>query len=487
MNTLKIFLLAFLLLILLSHQLKSQALYSPPNNSNVSLPIQFNWYKAAGTLQYKLTISAGFTVLFSFTTTDSTLTVYNLDPLFSMYSWNVRYFRTNDTLTTSGWTFTVGSGLTPPKLYAPPGAAYNPVKFIWSNVPGAITYNLVLAADNQFFTIVYANSTIDSFITLPYMPIGSQYFWHVRAVGASGAGPWSIVRSFTVVDSLPGLPVLIYPTNHMINLATSFNFVWSPGLGSTKSWLQVATDTSFNNKIVNDSNITNGGYSISGLNGNTQYWWRVRGINQNGMGPWSIVFTFSTGLNIPQPPALYNPPNGSGVNNPVKLIWYKSLGATIYNYQVALDQSFTYSFISDTTVDSFKTLPGNLPSGIYYWRIRAGNTSGYGAFSNVWHFTVLLSSKKENELIPSSFKLYDCYPNPFNPTTTVRIDIPKECEGKLVLYDILGSEIKTLLDEKLNAGTHYVTLTNHQLTSGVYLLRFESSLFTDSKKIIVVK
>jgi len=89
--------------------------------------------------------------------------------------------------------------------------------------------------------------------------------------------------------------------------------------------------------------------------------------------------------------------------------------------------------------------------------------------------------------IPSKYLLKQNYPNPFNPSTKIRFDIPKSSYIKLMVYDILGREIKTLVNENLNAGRYVIKWDGSNYSSGVYFYRFVTGDFVDVKKMLLVK
>jgi photosystem II stability/assembly factor-like uncharacterized protein len=94
--------------------------------------------------------------------------------------------------------------------------------------------------------------------------------------------------------------------------------------------------------------------------------------------------------------------------------------------------------------------------------------------------------------IPKSFKLEQNYPNPFNPSTKIKFDIPSEGKSqkakvKLLIYNILGKEIQTLVNEQLQPGSYEVTFDGGNLPSGVYFYKLYSGNFTETKKLILLK
>lgn len=93
----------------------------------------------------------------------------------------------------------------------------------------------------------------------------------------------------------------------------------------------------------------------------------------------------------------------------------------------------------------------------------------------------------EHKNIAHHFKLNRNCPNPFNPTTVIIYQLPVNSFVTLNIYDVLGREIQTLVNEHQSAGTHSVTFNEANLPSGAYLYRIQAGIFTDVKKFVVVK
>jgi hypothetical protein len=102
-------------------------------------------------------------------------------------------------------------------------------------------------------------------------------------------------------------------------------------------------------------------------------------------------------------------------------------------------------------------------------------------------FGIGKKSKKETSTstLPNTFELYQNYPNPFNPATKIAFDLPKDAKVKLVIYDILGREMKTLINNEFRTAGKYISEFNgSQLASGVYFARI---LVNDGKEFVAVK
>jgi hypothetical protein len=95
--------------------------------------------------------------------------------------------------------------------------------------------------------------------------------------------------------------------------------------------------------------------------------------------------------------------------------------------------------------------------------------------------------KEINSEIPDKFMLFQNYPNPFNPSTIIRFQIKDSRFVTLKIYDILGKEVATLVNEKLQPGVYEVPFSENRLSSGIYLYILESGDFREIKKMMLIK
>ena len=86
-----------------------------------------------------------------------------------------------------------------------------------------------------------------------------------------------------------------------------------------------------------------------------------------------------------------------------------------------------------------------------------------------------------------TFNLSQNYPNPFNPSTFITFSLPEKMKVKLIVYDVLGNEITTLLNSELNEGRHTIKFDASELSSGIYFYKLITDKFTDVKKMILMK
>jgi hypothetical protein len=96
-------------------------------------------------------------------------------------------------------------------------------------------------------------------------------------------------------------------------------------------------------------------------------------------------------------------------------------------------------------------------------------------------------SVRKDGKIPTSFALHQNYPNPFNPSTTVLYDLPLMSRVSIKLYNILGQEVATLVDEVQEAGYHRLVFDASALASGAYFYRIVADRFVNVKRMMILK
>jgi hypothetical protein len=113
-------------------------------------------------------------------------------------------------------------------------------------------------------------------------------------------------------------------------------------------------------------------------------------------------------------------------------------------------------------------------------------------FSKASHRNNELTSLETNSVMPLSFNLFQNYPNPFNPTTTFTFDLPKLSNVNLIIYDITGRKICTLISSTYPAGSHQIQWDGtddhgNALASGIYVYRIEAGKYVQSRKMMLLK
>ncbi|MCX7878601.1 MAG: S8 family peptidase, partial [Ignavibacteria bacterium] len=90
-------------------------------------------------------------------------------------------------------------------------------------------------------------------------------------------------------------------------------------------------------------------------------------------------------------------------------------------------------------------------------------------------------------VIPARFSLYQNYPNPFNPNTTIKFDVPLSSDVEISLYDVTGRLVRSLLNQKLEAGTYRLNVELSELPSGVYFYNMRGMNFSETRKMVLIK
>ena len=481
----------------------------PINNaSNVSLTPSFDWDSTSPALYYRLQVSSDS--LFNGTpevdqtgilTSNFTLVT---PPLHSNTRFYWRVAATN-AAGTGPWSnvsrfTTIITIPEAPILVSPPnnsnGIPLAPT-LDWRDDITATSYQIQLSADSLFATsLVDTTVTTQSQVTIrPGLLVNLvKYYWRVRTTNSIGTGPYSNPWNFTTGLTPPAVPVLRQPPNGATDISTDLTFDWDNVPFADTYKIQIATDSLFTAIIISAGDLTVSQYTTPNgiLQNNTTYYWRVNATNSSGTGNYSAVWHFRTVISAPiAPPDLISPSNGSIITTftPV-LDWNDVSGTTGYKVQLSVDSLFIAPILDSIVVPSQITVPvGRLiGSTKYYWRVRGMNVGGFGPWSVVWNFTTSpIGITLISTIIPKECKLYNNYPNPFNPSTRIRFDLPKTSEVSITVYDLLGRQVSTLLNMHLNAGTYETVWNSANVASGLYFYRIETGDFIETHKMLLVK
>lgn len=281
----------------------------------------------------------------------------------------------------------------------------------------------------------------------------------------------------------------------------SWVYLYGPGSYSTDE-IPISSELSTVNDIL-DSLLV--GYSIDT---NRLY---ITGLSMGGFATWDLIVRF------PNKFAAAVPMSGAGDTSKAALV--KDI--PVWDFHGAMDNVVPVTgsremiaALEKVGVAAVYTNCHNgdctgLPDSVIAARIKSGGRllytefqyGGHAIWDQAYNSAFLLpwafSQSKTNEPVgirrgtfsslPKEYGLSQNYPNPFNPTTTIRYDLPTAQHVKLAVFNALGQEVATLVDQQQSGGYKEVTYDARKLPSGVYLYRIIAGPYTETKKLILLK
>ena len=218
---------------------------------------------------------------------------------------------------------------------------------------------------------------------------------------------------------------------------------------------------------------------------------------------WYILILFISLDVLPEPPSNFvtiAPANGSeGLATEVEFVWNATVDPDPYEYieyqvrlSVDIDDSSTYvlsELVTDTSVTML--LEDNTQ---YFWTVVAMDSDGFvvGSNDNTINHLVVGTLSLDDDLIPETFALYQNYPNPFNPIAQIRYGIPEASVVNVIVYDVMGHEVTSLVNQRQDAGYHVISwdATNYlgdPVSAGMYFYSIRAGDFMETRKMILLK
>ncbi len=392
-------------------------------------------------------------------------------------------------------------------LAAPDSGAVDleiPVDLEWNAAAYADEYLVQVSMDTSFADILFEMQTAS--LTAAFLPpfAGETYFWRVQGMGVGGMSPaFSNVWSFSVGSEGSLVPTLLSPEDGATGVSVDPLLRWQApaqiagGDGAVSKTsaiahyhVQLASDEAFEDVIVDQDGVAEDSLQVAGLSKGTEYFWRVAGVDEQDQFTYSGPNSFTTIVAAPEAVVLVAPANGAtGQSASPEFSWQVIAGVTAYQFQLSKDAGMANPVIDEDELTGTTLTPASpldYSTG-YYWRVRAMNAGGWGEWSEIRNFTTAVGTAVESDEIPTTYALHNNYPNPFNPSTNIVLDLPELTSVKLALYDVAGREVMVIASGQVPAGRHTYTVDGSLLSSGVYLYRVESSKFAQTKQMLLLK
>ncbi len=266
--------------------------------------------------------------------------------------------------------------------------------FRWTASNAQDNYILQIATDAEFLNIAQENFVTDSnFVLRNSLATSTLYYWRVRAKCNEFLSDWSDVRTFTTTDELYlETPELIIPVANAEEVPVHLMFRWTSVPGGITYSLQIATDSSFGDIVLNELELTNNYFqNAAPFDYWTKYYWRVNAVNGPYSSDWSEVRTFKT-INVPiSAPNLISPAIAAVLTTPVvNFSWAGDEFTEYYRLQVSPSSYFSTPVINIVTNETSYQTNELIPNTQYYWRVIGYASENNYATSSVWNFITSL-------------------------------------------------------------------------------------------------
>jgi len=438
----------------------------PPDGASSQLStVELRWSRAKGATTYypQISTSTTFTPLVNAPggISDTIFVLTGLEGN-TTYYWRIR---SGNSIGLSAWSSvlsftTAPTGVVPgvPTTSGPTmgatGVTTNPL-LSWNSVPGALTYAVQLSSVPGFATPLLDRSGIaGTSVLVDGLKNSTKYYWRVNATGSRGTSAWSQVTTLTT---------FALPTEFAANVVTNPTFD-----DGTSGW-DFFTD------------------------GNATFALGSPGYHKATSAKISILQSGSTtelyqGNMVMSPDSTYR----------LSFAAYSSSGHSIeVSVQKLTSPQTSYGLllrqIELTTEWKLFTLefkPENFLSPVNDVMLRF-DFSRYGVSGDVFSLDQIrlnpVNSSPPPEVPSSDYFLYENYPNPFNPLTTIRYFIPKDEHVVIKVWNLLGQAAATVVDGFEVGGSHKVTLDMKGFASGMYLCTLQAGDYKQTRKLLYVK
>ena len=343
------------------------------------------------------------------------------------------------------------------------------------------------AVTNPGQTIVYERWSSDS----SFVPLATSYDSTTNTLtfttSTLGDFAFGIPQTINAVYA----PASISPKDsEIVNQNAAVKLVWGTrGIVQTYH-LQVSTNASFTNLVVDNSGLTSTSFKMGSVGKNTTYYWRINSTNTAGTSGWSNPVSFSAAAPFIR---VLSPNGGEQIHAGSTYIvrWQSNITDTL-NIELMNGNNPVLvvgdSIVSGTNAVQWQVPATAQPGSNYRVMITSrSNASLSGLSTSAFTISSGVTAVNETNAIVTNYQLSQNYPNPFNPSTRIQFTVPRQSDVLLKVYDMIGREVATLVDESKPAGTYTVQFDASRLASGAYCYRLTSSGQTLTKMMMLIK
>lgn len=342
----------------------------------------------------------------------------------------------------------------------------------WQKVSSSSGYQIEISDNPSFRESNKFTSTSDTF-SLTKLQKGTRYWWRVQALTDSTnlvQSEWSSAWSFVVGFPLPKKVKLLLPKDSSKAVALLPKFVWNKSGFDDKYFnakiyyiVEISSDYSFSSIIYSSGGLSDTILILSDslLEINRTYFWRVKAINEDSIGVYSDVFTFS--IDVPRRIQLLSPQDGA-IDIAVKPTYRWEIAEFAIDYQIEVSEDSLFGnivfnkIVSSTSVFQIQPLSYNTK---YFWHVRGRSEAGYGEWSLTSSFRTVSQTSNSSEQA-----CYDVFifPNPFSDF--MKVKIPLSVKTKILLMDLFG---RVVFEEITIENS--ISIPTENLPIGMYLIR----------------
>lgn len=450
-------------------------LVSPDSNSFfIKPPLTLEWTDYDYALSYKFQYSKSIDfseVITEFNISNNFIEITELD-FATTYFWRVKIQTEQDTSEWSDiWTFT--SSLDVPILTSPSDSSKNIAlsgKLEWEAVDSATEYKVQLSKMIDFSSDIIVDEIVNT-NSYDYSGIknNNNYYWRVMAKNDNNEGVWSATWKFTTPVEIP---VLTSPGNNAKNVNQYVKLEWEEFTEADVYHLNLSKNSDFSNNLIDKNDISANYFQADTLDELTEYFWKVRAINDESTSDWSETWAFTTAgkeVILPTIPSLISPLNNAQdlPFDLVNLKWNEADNTDKYHLQMSTFEDFNDDIvIEDNTLVAFEYSFEELdPETIYFWRVKGINNEGESNWSEVWNFKTK-PDKGIEEYLNSEILIS---PNPVENIANIFINLKHSLSIELSIVDLNHKNIYQT-NKTLSSGNNEFDINLDKFSKGSYFM-----------------